>query len=146
MKRILLPAALLLAGAAAFAQQQTVPPPPDANTAPATAQHARHPHDPHKTAMKLSKELNLTPDQASKLEPVLTAQSQKLSDLQSNTALSAQEQHKQMHAIHKDTQAQLAGILTPDQLQQMKAMEKAHHGHKGGDAQPLNAPPAPPSA
>jgi protein CpxP len=47
---------------------------------------------------------------------------------------------EQMRAIHKDMRQQLATILTPDQLQQLKAL---HHGHGNpNQPQPNTAPPA----
>ena len=139
MKRILLPAALAftLCGSVAFAQEP--------QQAPAPVERPHHHHhapDPQKAAAFLSKKLNLNADQTAKLEPILADRDQKMSALMSNTALTPQDRHTQFRAIHQATEQQLAGVLTPDQLQQMKAM---HHGFNGRrDHQ--GAPPAPPAA
>jgi hypothetical protein len=57
-----------------------------------------------------------------------------------------------MKALHQSTEQQLATILTPDQLQQMKQMHHGPHG-QGGQWQggqhgqwQGNAPSAPPSS
>ncbi|ADV82168.1 hypothetical protein [Terriglobus saanensis] len=133
MKRTLLIAALALSlvGAAAIAQQ-TAPAPQ--NDAP-PAQHERHHSpNPHKMAMHLSKKLGLSPDQTAKLEPILADRQQKMQALRADTSLTPDQRKQQRHAIGKDSQEQLTGILTPEQMQQLKAM---HHGHRGeGQAPP----------
>ncbi len=83
-------------------------------------------HDPHKMAIKLSRRLNLTPDQTAKVEPVLAERQQKIQAVKANTALTPDQVHQQMHEIGKTTHAELAGVLTPDQMQQMKSMHKSH--------------------
>ena len=124
MKRILIPAALAIAlcGGLAVAQQ-------------AEARHKQH--DPHKVAAKMSQKLNLTPDQTARIEPLIAARQQKMSALRADTSLTPDARKQQFRAIHQESERQLAGILTPDQLQQLKAM---HHGHgRHGQNQP---PPA----
>ena len=143
MKRTILPAALalVLAGSVAFAQQTQTTPAPDAQQPAAAApeHHHRHPSPERETA-RLTKQLSLTSDQAAKVEPILADRDQKLSALWSNTALAPQDKHQQMRAIHESTQQQLDAVLTPDQVQQLKAM---HHGHRGnGQEQPSTPPPA----
>ena len=141
MKRTILPAALalVLAGSVAFAQQTQTTPAPDAQQPAATPHHHRHPSPERETA-RLTKKLNLTTDQAAKIEPILADRDQKMKDLWSNTALAPQDKHQQMRAIHENTQQQLDAVLTPDQVQQLKAM---HHGHRGnGQEQPPTPPPA----
>ena|ERR1700712_3042569 len=142
MKRTLIPAALVLvvSGGLALAQQ-TQPVSPQQDPAP-MRQHEHHARDPHKAAMMLSRKLNLTPDQTAKLEPILVDRDQKISALQSNSELARKDRHQQMHAIQKNTEQQLAGVLTPDQIQQMKSMRHGRHGR--GDSEPQAS--TPPSA
>jgi Spy/CpxP family protein refolding chaperone len=140
MKRTILTAALslALAGTAAFAQQPA--PTPDAQQPPPKPHHAPNPQH---EAKHLSKVLNLTPDQTAKLEPILADRDQKMEALRSNTTLAPKEMHQQMRAIQQDTQQQLSGVLTPDQLQQMKAMRHEHGPHGGpNQAQPTPPPPS----
>jgi Spy/CpxP family protein refolding chaperone len=141
MKRILLSTslALVLSGTLAFAQSTTTTPPP-------SEKHYRHQsQDPQQQAAWLSKKLNLSSDQTAKLEPILADRSQKIAALRGNTALSHEEWKQQVRTIHESTKQQLATVLTPDQLQQMKAMHHHRHGAPGQgqpQGQPQVAPPA----
>jgi Spy/CpxP family protein refolding chaperone len=145
MNRLLVPAALALAlaGSVAVAQNPTTPPPDG-------QKHFNHHHSPNpqRQAEHLSKTLNLTPDQTAKLTPIFADRDQKMAALFQNQQLAPQDKHQQMHAIQKSTNEQLATVLTPDQLQQLKSMHHEHgdqmrHGRPG--TQPLT-PQASPSA
>jgi len=142
MKRLIFPAVLALAltGSLAFAQQPAAT--PDATQPPAPVQR-EHASNPNHEAKRLAKALSLTSDQVSKIEPILADRDQKLEALKTNTTLAPKDMHKQMRAIHESTEQQLSTILTPDQLQQMKAMRHAHE-HEGApnQTQPLTPPPA----
>ena len=143
MKRTILPAALalVLAGSVAFAQQTT--PAPDAQQpADAPAAHHHHKPNPERETARLTKQLNLTADQAAKVEPILADRDQKMEALFSNTALAPQDKHQQMRAIHENTKQQLDAVLTPDQVQQLKAMRHNHRGNGNGQEQPPTPPPA----
>jgi periplasmic protein CpxP/Spy len=141
MKRILLTTALTLAltGTAAFAQQ-TAPPQDTPNGAP--HHHFRHP-DPQREAAFISKKLNLSSDQTAKLEPIFANRDQQFHALWQNSSLTPEQRHEQMKAIHQSTEQQLATVLTPDQLQQLKAM---HHNHRGGGQWRGQQQPQSPSA
>jgi protein CpxP len=122
--------ALALSGTLAFAQQ------PDAAAAPTTAKNQQHVRNPQREAGRLSKKLNLSSDQTAKLEPILADRDQKIAALKSDTTITPMIAHKQMHAIREQTRQQLAAILTPDQIQQLKSR---HHGHGA----PAQTPPQP---
>ena len=97
MKRFILSTSLALAlsGALAFAQQ------PDAAPTQAPAGNAHHhAHNPQREASRLSKKLNLSPDQTAKLEPILADRDQKLAALNSNTTISPLVMKQQMKARH----------------------------------------------
>lgn len=150
MKRTLLSTTLALAltGAAAFAQQTLPAPTQDAPAAGAPMPHGDHHRNPQHQAEMLSKRLNLSPDQTAKLEPILADRQQKFEALRQNTSLTPDQRHEQIKAIHQSTEQQLATVLTPDQLQQLKTMRHNHHEHgphgpKGSENQPQA--PAPPS-
>ena len=132
MNRLLLSTslALVLSGSLAFAQQDTAP--------PLTAKRHAHTQNPQREAARLSKKLNLSSDQTAKLEPILADRDQKIATLKGDPTISAMIMKKQMHAIHQQTQQQLATILTPNQFQQMRSQ---HHNH-GTPAQ--TSPQAPP--
>jgi periplasmic protein CpxP/Spy len=133
MNRLLLSSALALAlsGTLAFAQQTAAPAP--------TPRH-HHAHNPQRETARLTKKLNLTPDQSAKLEPILADRDQKIATLTNDTTISPVVMKQQMKAIHQQTRQQLATVLTPDQFQQLHSR---HRGH-GTSTQPQ--PPANPQA
>lgn len=147
MKRMILPAILAfgLSGSLALAQQTAPPPPPDAS--PAAPMH-HHRANPQHEAARVAKALNLTPDQQSKLEPIFASRDQQVAALMSQQ-IGPDDRAHQRHAITKDTDRQLAEVLTADQMQQYKTMRKEHR-HKGmpgeeapepGASQPAPPPP-----
>jgi periplasmic protein CpxP/Spy len=132
MKRLLLSTALTLAltGAAAFAQQaQPTLPENSPNANAPYHKHGHHRPNPQQQAEFLSKKLNLSADQTAKLTPIFTDREQKTQALFQDQSLTPDQRHTQMKAIHQNTEQQLATVLTPDQLQQLKSMK---HGHRGG--------------
>jgi protein CpxP len=133
MNRLLLSTSLALAlsGSLAFAQQETAPP----------ASMKQHVHNPQRETARLTKRLNLSSDQAARIEPILADRDQKIDALKSDTSISPLILQQQMRAIHQQTKQQLASILTPDQLQQMKSR---HHGGTAPQAQPQSNPQAAP--
>jgi periplasmic protein CpxP/Spy len=119
-------AGTLAAGPLAFAQQSDTPP----------ARAA----DPHRQAARLSKELSLTADQAAKVEPILADRDQKIAALRANTTMAPADAKQQMRSIQQGAQQQLSNILTPQQFEQLKTIERSRAGK--GHAQS----PAPPTA
>lgn len=140
MNRTTLTAALslVLAAPLAFAQAPQTPA-PDAQAAQPTA--PAHTPNPHRQAMRLAKQLNLTADQTAKLEPILADRDQKIAALRADSSLTPQAEHQQMRAIRKSTQEQLSTVLTPDQLQQLRTLQRSH-SRKGQQQQPAPAPAA----
>jgi Spy/CpxP family protein refolding chaperone len=133
MKRILLSTALslALAGTAAFAQQaQPTLPENSSPNANAPYHHGgHHAPNPQRQAEFISKKLNLSADQTAKLTPIFADRAQKFQALMQDQSLTPDQRHEQMKAIHQSTEQQLATVLTPDQMQQLKSMK---HGHRGG--------------
>ncbi|HTV09054.1 MAG TPA: hypothetical protein VMD97_08445 [Candidatus Aquilonibacter sp.] len=144
MKRIFLSTALTLAlvGTAAFAQQTQLPENTPNGNAP--YHHFRH-HapNPQRQAEFISKKLNLSPDVTAKLTPIFADRDQKTQALFQDQSLTPQQRHEQMRAIHQSTEQQLATVLTPDQLQQLKTMRHGHHrfGSRGPNGDNNQAPP-----
>ena len=144
MKRILLSTALslALAGTAAFAQQAQ-PTLPENSTPNANAPYhhrGHHAPNPQRQAEFISKKLNLSSDQTARLTPIFADRQQKTQALFQDQSLSPQQRHEQMKSIHQNTEQQLATVLTPDQIQQLKTMRHGHHrfgprGPNGGNNQ-----------
>ncbi|MEK6397539.1 MAG: hypothetical protein V4734_05590 [Terriglobus sp.] len=74
----------------------------------------------------MSKKLGLSQDQSAKLEPILAERQQKLKAIREDNTLTSEQKKEQRRQIRKDAHTQLSGVLTPDQMQQLKAMHKAH--------------------
>ena len=159
MKRFILSSALVLSLSSPFAlhsvaQAPATPPAPPSDTqGPPPGGHGghRHPPDPHREATMLSKRLNLTPDQTTRLEPILVDRQSRIDSVRSNTSLDEKSRHQQMRSIQEDTQTKLASVLTPDQLKELKEMRgkmMGRHGRGGPEGPGGNgeAPPAPPTA
>ncbi len=145
MQRASLPKALALTvltaalGIAGAQQTQTAP---DANAPQANApHHHRHAPNPEKQAEFISKKLNLTSDQTSKIEPILATRDQQMQALWQNSQLAPQDRHQQMRAINQQAEQQMSSILSPDQMAQLKAM-RHHHGHHGENGESNQAPSA----
>lgn len=124
MKHLFLSVRLVLAltGTLAFAQSA---PTPD-NTAPQKT-YSRHHHapDPNRMAQRIGQRLGLTEDQTAKLEPIFADSQQKMAALRSDTSLSPDQRRQQFRSIHENVKTQLSGVLTPEQMQQLRSM---HHG------------------
>ena len=130
MKRLLLSTALTLAltGTAAFAQQAQ-PTLPQSSTPNAAGHHrGHHKPNPQQQAEFISKKLNLSADQTAKLTPIFAESDQKRQALFQDQSITVGQMREQMKSIHQNTEQQLATVLSPDQLQQLKSMK---HGHRG---------------
>jgi periplasmic protein CpxP/Spy len=134
MNRNVLSAALILAlsGGVALAQQQTAPPSPDGQQLP---HHFHHKPNPQREADRIARQLNLTPDQTAKLEPIFASRDQQMEAIHSNGQLTQQDAHLQMRALEKSTHDQLATVLSPEQLQQLRQMHRGPHGGPHGQWQ-----------
>jgi Spy/CpxP family protein refolding chaperone len=144
MKRTLLTVAFTLAFTGAAFAQQSQPTLPDAQTGNAPYHH-HHAPNPQRQAEFLSKKLNLSADQTAKLAPIFADRDQKFQALRQDQSLTPQQRHEQMRAIHENTEQQMATVLSPDQLEQLKAMRHDHRGNwqRGPNGDNQAPPPAP---
>lgn len=138
MKHLFLSASLALALTGTLALAQSAPASPD--TTPQKGYH-RHNHtpDPHLAAQRIGQRLGLPADQTAKLEPIFADSQQKITALRSDTTLSQDQRRQQFRAIRQSMKTQLAGVLTPEQMQQLSQM----HHHRGRGQQQQSAPPTP---
>lgn len=130
MKHTFLTAALLFGSLTAVSAMAQAP---VQDAAPMQQQHHMH-HDPHKQAMHLSKKLGLSADQTAKLEPILAQRHDQMEALRQNTSLTPDQRKEQMRDLNRNTHQQLAGVLTPDQMEQWKQMRKQHRHQQDGNA------------
>lgn len=76
--------------------------------------------------------LGLTADQQTKLKTLFQSTRQQRQAVLNNASLTNDQKQAQLSQIRQGTHAQLATILTPEQLQQFQQMRKAHHHEKQG--------------
>lgn len=141
MKRTTLAATLALAltGVMAFAQSPDAPPP----DGPPHAWRGGPP-SPEREAQRIAHELKLTPDQTAKLEPIFATRDQQLKAIRDNGQLTQDAAREQTRAVEKTTQEQLATVLTPAQLEQLRHMRRGPGGPRGPHEGPGGPPPPPP--
>jgi periplasmic protein CpxP/Spy len=138
MKHVFFSASLTLALAGTLALAQSAPATPDTTTQKGYHRH-HHAPDPHRAALRVGQRLGLSADQTAKLEPIFADSQQKIAALRSDTSLSPDQKRQQFRAIHENTKTQLATVLTPDQMQQLRNMR---HNHRRGQEQ-QSSPTAP---
>ena len=63
----------------------------------------------------LTKQLNLTSDQQSKVKPILEDQQKQFETLRQNSSVSPQDRHSKMADLQQSTSSQIRSVLTEDQ-------------------------------
>ncbi len=131
----------VLAAAPLFAQENTTTP-PATNDQTTTQSMGRHGHmrkaDPAKRLEWMSKKLNLTDEQKTKLQPIFQDEFQQMKAVREDTSLSREQKRDKMKQIHETFHPQVMAVLTPDQqqkLEQMRANRQARRGKGAGTNQ-----------
>lgn len=116
-----------LSGNALLAQDQSAPP---AASAPASAQRPSHVPNPRHQAKKMAKALGLTPDQVSKIEPILADRDQQVQSLRSDTTLAPNDRKAKMHGIRQDSDTRIEAILSDTQKQQYEQIKQSRKANR----------------
>lgn len=115
--------AVTLAGHA-FAQQGA--PTGAGSTSPAAGSQHMHAFDAPTQLQRLTKQLQLTPDQQAKIGPLLQQRDQQLQSLRGDASLKPADRRAKTIAIVQDSDSQIGGVLTQEQRDKWKAVrEKA---------------------
>jgi protein CpxP len=114
-----------LSGNALLAQDQSAPP-----AASAPAQRRAHVPNPRHQAKKMAKALALTPDQVSKIEPILADRDQQVQSLRSDTTLAPNDRKAKMHGIRQDSDTRIEAILNDTQKQQYEQIKQSHKANR----------------
>jgi len=137
----------LIAAAVPFAAAQSSNDSPPSNQQPAQANGGWHhgPPDPAERTKELTKHLNLTPDQQTKVQDILQSQHSQMETLHQDSSLSQQDRHAKMMDIRKTGDTQIRALLDSTQQKkwdemQAKREQWGHNGHHG-DAGDHQAPP-----
>ena len=112
-----------LSGNALLAQDQTAPP-------AVSAQSPAHVPNPRHQAKKLAKALGLTPEQVSKIEPILADRDQQVQTLRSDTTLAPSDRKLKMHGIRQDSDSRIEALLTDAQKQQYEQIKQSRKANR----------------
>ncbi|HKT48049.1 MAG TPA: hypothetical protein VJP87_11045 [Candidatus Acidoferrales bacterium] len=96
---------------------------------PAVAQDSSHEQSSQTSSVQarldnLSKELNLTDEQKTKLKPILTDEAEQLQAIHNDTSLSREQKMAKMKEVRTSHQPQINEILTPEQQRKWAEMKK----------------------
>jgi hypothetical protein len=91
---------------------------------PAYSQHKASPElRIHKRVQKLKQQLELTDDQATKIESIYLDREQKMAHLPKDSTTDPKAFKKQKRAINKNATNQISGLLSEQQRQKWQAMK-----------------------
>ena len=140
-KATLVLGALLSAGLV-FAQA------PASNQAPgaaapqaAQAQQSHRNFDPNRQAVRLSKRLGLSDDQAAQIKPILVDRFQQMQNLRADTSLNQQDRHAKVHALMQDSNTKIEAVLNDTQKQQFEKMQAERRSHQHNRQAPASSQP-----
>jgi periplasmic protein CpxP/Spy len=142
---LILAAAGLISIAASFASAQDSQ---SNNQQTASQDHGRWRHgheDPAQRTAELTKQLNLTSDQQTKVQDALQAEHSQMESLHQDSSLSQQDRRAKMMDIRKSTDEQIRGLLDSTQQKKWDEMQAKREqwmqkGH-GGQPEAGSAPP-----
>jgi Spy/CpxP family protein refolding chaperone len=117
-------AAGLISVGASFATAQDNPP-NDQQSPPAQENGMRRhgPVDPAQRTAELTKKLNLTSDQQTKVQSALQSERSQMESLHQDSSLSQQDRRAKMMDIRKATDAQIRGVLDSNQQKKWDEMQ-----------------------
>ena len=86
--------------------------------------------DPQRQTARLSRKLQLTPEQAAKIEPILQSRVLQMQQLRADTTLAPSDRRAKMRALMQDSNTQLQAVLTDSQRQQYQQMQQQAMRHR----------------
>jgi protein CpxP len=116
-----------LSGNALLAQDQSAPP---AVSAQSPAQLPAHIPNPRHQAKKMAKRLGLTPDQVSKIEPILADRDQQVQGVRSDTTLAPNDRKAKMHGIRQESDSRIEALLNDTQKQQYEQIKQSRKANR----------------
>ena len=87
--------------------------------------------DPQAALDHMSKELNLTEDQKTKIQPILQDTQKQMQDVRNDTSLSQQDRMAKVRSVHENAMKQVEPILTAEQREKWEKMQQNRHEHMG---------------
>ena len=139
-------AAMLSLGVAAFGQDdQNAPPPPpasDQQSGQPSGQPSEQPMGRHMGGRgmmpsvddqikHLTKKLNLSADQQTKLKPILEDQRKQMDAIHNDSSLSREDRFSKMQTIRQSSDTEIKGVLNEDQQKSFDKMREEQHDRMG---------------
>lgn len=142
---LVLLAASLISVAVPFAAAQSSDSAPNPQASQDNGRWHHGPPDPAQRTQELTKKLNLSADQQTKVQDLLQSEHSQMESLHQDNSLSQQDRRAKMMDIHKGTDTQMRALLDSTQQKkwdemQAKREQWGSHRHGGGDQQ---GPPPP---
>jgi periplasmic protein CpxP/Spy len=78
----------------------------------------------------LSKQLNLTDDQKTKLKPILDDESSQMKSIHEDSSLSQDQKRDKMKELRESTDTKIEDVLTPDQQTKFKELNAERKEHQ----------------
>jgi len=120
-----------LSGNVLLAQDQSAPAVSSAQS-PATSsgQQPVHAPNPRHQAKKMAKLLGLTPDQQSRIEPILADRDQQMQSVRSDATLAPQDRRAKVHGIRQDSDSKIEAVLNDTQKQQYEQIKQSRKANR----------------
>ena len=112
-------------GSILLAQDQSAPP-----AVSSQSQQPAHVPNPQHQAKRMAKELGLTPDQVSKIEPILADRDQQVQSLRSDTTLAPSDRKAKMHGIRQESDSRIEAVLNDTQKQQYEQIKQSRKANR----------------
>ena len=102
----------------------------DAAGSPPPAAGAHRGGDPQQQLAHLTKQLQLSPDQVAKIQPILQNRQQQMEALRSDSSVKGPDRRAKMMSIMQDTDTQVQAVLTDTQRQQYQQWREKAMQHR----------------
>ena len=122
-------AASLITGASVFSLAQESQPATQGSSASSSDKQVHRKHgkqNPAERVQKLSKKLNLSSEQQTKVQGILESQQQQMQSLRQDTSLAEQDKRAKFADLRQSTANQIRAALNEDQQKKFDEMEKKH--------------------
>jgi hypothetical protein len=78
----------------------------------------------------MAKTLGLSPDQVSKIEPILADRDQQVQSLRSDATVSSSDRKAKMHGIRQESDSRIEAILNDTQKQQYEQIKQTRKANR----------------
>lgn len=91
--------------------------------------------NPNRQAKRLAKQLNLSQDQVSQIEPILADRDQQMQALRGDSSLAPADRRTKAKGIMDDSNSKIEAVLNDQQKQQYEQMLASRREHRRGGMQ-----------